>query len=74
MLDVLQRAGLAVLWIDNQSGCKGVCDRMPNVNTVALKVPGLCDSGECFDEVMLHGIDERIAACRPSGAPKAWWS
>jgi lipid A ethanolaminephosphotransferase len=62
MLDVLQRAGLAVLWIDNQSGCKGVCDRIPNVNTVALKVPGLCDSGECFDEVMLHGIDERIAA------------
>lgn len=62
LLDVLQRAGLAVLWIDNQSGCKGVCDRVPNVNTVQLKVPGLCDSGECFDEVMLHGIDERIAA------------
>lgn len=62
MLDVLQRAGLAVLWIDNQSGCKGVCDRVPNVNTVQLKVPGLCDSSECFDEVMLHGIDERIAA------------
>ena len=62
LLDVLQRAGLAVLWIDNQSGCKGACDRIPNVNTVALKVPGLCDSGECFDEVMLHGIAERIAA------------
>lgn len=62
LLDVLQRAGLAVLWIDNQSGCKGVCDRVPNVNTVQLKVPGLCDSGECFDEVMLHGINERIAA------------
>ncbi|CAN7334027.1 phosphoethanolamine transferase [Polaromonas sp. LjRoot131] len=62
LLDVLQRAGLAVLWIDNQSGCKGVCDRVPNVNTVQLKVPGLCDSGECFDEVMLHGLDERIAA------------
>ena len=28
LLDVLQRAGLAVLWIDNQSGCKGVCDRI----------------------------------------------
>jgi lipid A ethanolaminephosphotransferase len=62
LLDVLQRAGLAVLWIDNQSGCKGVCDRVPSVNTVQLQVPGLCDSGECFDEVMLHGITERIAA------------
>lgn len=62
LLDVLQRAGLAVLWLDNQSGCKGVCDRVPNVNTVQLQIPGLCDSGECFDEVMLRGIDERIAA------------
>ncbi len=62
MLDVLYRAGLAVLWIDNQSGCKGVCDRVPSVDTTQLKVPGLCDGGECFDEVMLQGLDERIAA------------
>ncbi|SDM58993.1 lipid A ethanolaminephosphotransferase [Polaromonas sp. JS666] len=70
LLDVLQRAGLAVLWIDNQSGCKGVCDRVPNVNTVQLQVPGLCDSGECFDEVMLRGIDERIAALPPERRAK----
>ena len=62
LMDVLQHAGLAVLWLDNQSGCKGACDRIPNVNTSQLKVPGLCDSGECFDEVMLQGLDERIAA------------
>lgn len=62
MLDVLQHAGLAVLWLDNQAGCKGVCDRVPNVSTLQLKVPGLCDGGECMDEVMLQGIDERIAA------------
>jgi len=70
LLDVLQRAGLAVLWIDNQSGCKGVCDRVPNANTVQLQVPGLCDSGECFDEVMLRGIDERIAALPPERRAK----
>ena len=62
LLDVLQHAGLAVLWLDNQAGCKGVCDRVPNVSTLQLKVPGLCDGGECMDEVMLHGLDERIAA------------
>jgi lipid A ethanolaminephosphotransferase len=65
LMDVLQRAGLAVLWIDNQSGCKGVCDRIPSVDTSQLKVPGLCDGGECFDEIMLHGLDERIAALSP---------
>jgi lipid A ethanolaminephosphotransferase len=60
--DVLQHAGLAVLWIDNQSGCKGVCDRVPNVRTSDLKHPKLCADGECLDEIMLDGLDERIAA------------
>ena len=70
MLDVLLHAGLAVLWIDNQSGCKGVCDRVPSVDTTQLKVPGLCDGGECFDEVMLRGLDERIAALPPERRAK----
>ena len=65
LLDVLQRAGLPVLWLDNQSGCKGVCDRVPNASTRDLKLPGLCEGGECFDEAMLHGLDERIAALDP---------
>ncbi len=61
-LDVLHRAGLAVLWIDNQAGCKGVCARVPTVSTTRLRVPGLCADGECFDEVMLRDLDARIAA------------
>ena len=65
LLDVLQRAGLAVLWIDNQAGCKGVCARVPHVSTASLRLPGVCDDGECFDAVMLQGLDERIAALDP---------
>jgi lipid A ethanolaminephosphotransferase len=65
LLDVLQRAGLAVLWLDNQSGCKGVCERVPNANTRELQLPELCQGGECFDEAMLHGLDERMAALDP---------
>ena len=61
LLDVIQRAGMGVLWIDNQAGCKSVCDRVPTVSTTELKEPALCDSGECFDEIMLNGLDERIA-------------
>ncbi len=62
LIDVLAHAGLAVLWLDNQSGCKGVCDRVANVVTSTLKDPELCAEGECFDEIMLRGIDQRIAA------------
>ena len=62
LIDVLQHAGLAVLWIDNQSGCKGVCERVPQAMTKELKHPTLCKDGECFDEIMLHQLDERIQA------------
>lgn len=62
LLDVLQHAGLAVLWIDNQpGGCKGVCDRVPTVKTAALRDPAACADGECHDEILLAGIDARIA-------------
>ena len=66
LLDVLQRAGLAVLWIDTQSGCKGLCDRVAHVDTYGLKTPGLCVDGECFDDVMLQGLDQRIATLDPA--------
>ena len=62
LLDVLQRAGLAVLWLDNQSGCKEVCDRVPHVNTSHLPDATLCPQGECLDEVLLQGLDTRLAA------------
>jgi lipid A ethanolaminephosphotransferase len=61
LVDVLDHAGLAVLWIDNQSGCKGLCDRVPNTNTSGLKTPALCAGGECHDEVMLQELDKRLA-------------
>jgi len=65
LLDVLQRAGLAVLWLDNQSGCKGVCDRVPHASTRTLDDPRWCAGGECHDEAMLAGLDERLAALEP---------
>jgi lipid A ethanolaminephosphotransferase len=62
LIDVLNHAGLAVLWIDNQSGCKGVCERVPHSLTKELKHPTLCKDGECFDEIMLQELDQRIQA------------
>jgi lipid A ethanolaminephosphotransferase len=65
LLDILQRAGLAVLWIDNQSGCKGVCDRVPHAGAGDHAVPGRCAGGECPDAALLDGLDQRIAALDP---------
>lgn len=71
LLDVLQAAGLAVLWIDNQAGCKGVCERVPSASTAdRVNTPegkALCTAdGECLDGMLLSGLDERIAKLDPA--------
>lgn len=64
-LDVLQRAGYAVLWMDNQSGCKDQCNRIPHLNTSKLELPDECSDGECRDTVMLAQIDQALAELPP---------
>ena len=61
LIDVLKRAGLAVIWLENQSGCKGICDRILSVSTGKLDDPKFCNTGECFDEIMLQQLSERLA-------------
>ncbi|BDI07270.1 phosphoethanolamine transferase [Sphaerotilus microaerophilus] len=64
LLHVAARAGVAVHWRDNQSGCKGVCDGLPNDSVESLKLPGLCAEGRCLDEGLLQGLDQRLASAK----------
>jgi len=68
LLDLVQRAGMAVLWLDNQAGCKGLCERVPNAFASApapeqaASTAALCNEGECLDEALLIGLDARLSA------------
>ncbi len=66
LLDVVDAAGLAVLWLDNQAGCKGVCDRVAHASTADMATTEaglrLCRDGECLDEALLVGLEQRLAA------------
>ena len=64
LLHVLHRAGVGVLWRDNQSGCKGVCEGLPSEDVLQQNPPGLCADGRCLDEGLLHGLDERLAQAK----------
>jgi lipid A ethanolaminephosphotransferase len=55
----VQRAGVAVRWIENQSGCKGVCDRVPNEMAQPYH-PASCSGGECLDETLLRALDAQL--------------
>ncbi|EJN19589.1 putative membrane-associated, metal-dependent hydrolase [Pseudomonas sp. GM79] len=60
LLDVLKHAGLEVIWRDNQSGCKGTCDRVTVDDVSNLKDPALCANSECRDEILLQGLQHFI--------------
>jgi glucan phosphoethanolaminetransferase (alkaline phosphatase superfamily) len=62
LLDVLVRAGFRVKWLDNQSGCKGVC-RGAGVEYQKLTPtqPGQCDGGECHDGELLVALRDELA-------------
>ncbi|VVP22556.1 phosphoethanolamine transferase [Pseudomonas fluorescens] len=56
LLDVLKRAGIDVIWRDNQSGCKDTCNRVTVQDVSNLKDPTLCANSECRDEILLQGL------------------
>jgi lipid A ethanolaminephosphotransferase len=65
LLHLLVHAGVDVFWRDNQSGCKGVCDGVAQELMSARDDPALCDGERCLDEILLHGLDERIKRMAP---------
>ena len=61
LLDVLQHAGVSVLWRDNNSDSFGVATRVAYEDVRKLGLPGLCDGHRCRDGVLLQGLDELLA-------------
>ncbi len=59
LLHVAARAGVAVHWLDNQSGCKGVCDGLPQASTAGRDSP-LCSEGRCLDAELLADLGARL--------------
>lgn len=60
LLAVMKRAGSNVYWMDNQSGCKGVCKDIPMLNVDMQKMSTLCKNGHCFDGAMLPSIPANL--------------
>ncbi|MDQ0318462.1 lipid A ethanolaminephosphotransferase [Pararhizobium capsulatum DSM 1112] len=57
LVDVLAHAGLDVAWWDNNTGSKGVADRIKYIDLANTKDPTLCTEGECKDAIFLDRLD-----------------
>ncbi len=64
LLHVASRAGVAVRWRDNQSGCKGVCEGLPSEKVHGLVPPGLCAGGQCLDEGLVGDLAARLESAQ----------
>ena len=62
LLDILQRLGVRVVWLDNNSSSKGVADRVLYKDFLHQENSELCPDGECYDEILLQGLAAEISA------------
>jgi lipid A ethanolaminephosphotransferase len=59
VLDVLKRLGIETLWIENNSGCKGVCDRTRTL-VASTEQPVGCAKGTCLDEALPRLLEREL--------------
>ncbi|ENX39400.1 phosphoethanolamine transferase [Acinetobacter sp. NIPH 2100] len=56
LLDIAKRAGYQVTWIDNNSSCKGTCDRIGEYKIPEPIKQKWCKNGECLDEILIDSL------------------
>ncbi|MCH7314824.1 phosphoethanolamine--lipid A transferase [Acinetobacter sp. ANC 3882] len=56
LLDIAKRAGYQVTWIDNNSSCKGTCDRIGEYKIPESIQQKWCKNGECLDEILIDSL------------------
>lgn len=61
LLDILKRSGYAVSWLDNNSGCKGACDRIERVPLLESRKEAWCVKGECRDDLLIESFAKHLA-------------
>ncbi len=59
-LDMAQTAGYKVIWAENDSGCKGVCNRVEQVDLSTFKTLAMCQEGFCYDEILLQYLKQEL--------------
>lgn len=60
LLDIAKRAGYQVTWIDNNSGCKGTCDRVEQFKIPEPIQQKWCKDGECLDDILIDSLKAYI--------------
>ena len=60
VLDIIQRAGYRVEWIDNNTGDKGLAAQVTYSSVTYANDPEFCGEGECFDGILGAEVARRL--------------
>ncbi|MGS0682603.1 phosphoethanolamine transferase [Shewanella sp. 125m-7] len=62
LLDVLKRAGISLLWKENDGGDKNVAARIDKVTIERADINEFCDGTTCFDMALLDTFEQDISS------------
>ena len=62
ILHLFNKMNIDVTWVDNQSGCKGVCDGLKYIEAKSLDTATTyCPKfGNCLDEILITGLQQHL--------------
>lgn len=64
LLDVLMRGGYDVVWLDNNTGSKGLAKRARELHVETAPDPRFCNAEGCHDEALLAELDKLLPTLR----------
>lgn len=59
-LDIMQRAGIDLLWKENDGGDKGVAHKINKIEVDRRQKNEFCNGSTCYDIALLENIEEQI--------------
>lgn len=63
--DIFKHVGFKSSWADNNTGCKGVCDRITSLSLEKYRTKANCNGGGCFDKVLDDVLEESLDDSKP---------
>lgn len=61
LLATMKRLSIDVLWVDNSTGCKGLCEEDDFVSIAGDDDPSLCDAHGCYDGLLLRELRRALS-------------
>ncbi|KAI1695638.1 sulfatase domain-containing protein [Ditylenchus destructor] len=61
LMDVLKHAGVQTSWYENNTGSKGVAERIKLIDLQDAQDKRYCEGGECLDQILVDSLSKELS-------------